>query len=49
MKTKPRDLYDFPDNNIREEPCQENEDLGFILNRSTLEKDNDLISISDLI
>ncbi|KAK8557942.1 hypothetical protein V6N12_010165 [Hibiscus sabdariffa] len=28
-KTKPLDLYDLPCEDIREEPCQENEELGF--------------------
>ncbi|XVF28605.1 hypothetical protein REPUB_Repub15cG0044300 [Reevesia pubescens] len=41
VKTKPRDLYDFPIEEAGEEPCQENEELGSRLHESNLEEDDD--------
>ncbi|KAK8635908.1 hypothetical protein V6N13_004621 [Hibiscus sabdariffa] len=41
MKTKPRDLYDLPCEDAREEPCQENEELGFRFQEFNVGNDDD--------
>ena len=38
-------MYDLPDDDIGDEPCQENENFGFILHGATSESDNDVISL----
>ncbi|KAH7659801.1 hypothetical protein IHE45_16G055000 [Dioscorea alata] len=50
VKTKPHDLYDLPDDDIGDEPCQKSENFGFTLHESTLADDNDVIALdrSDL-
>ena len=39
VKTKPRDLFDLPDDGVGDEPCQVNEDFGFTFQESTSEPD----------
>ncbi|KAL4273495.1 hypothetical protein GQ457_13G017720 [Hibiscus cannabinus] len=41
VKTKPRDLYDLPCEDVREEPCQENEGLGFRFQEFNVGNDDD--------
>ncbi|KAK8659646.1 hypothetical protein V6N13_029843 [Hibiscus sabdariffa] len=41
VKTKPRDLYDLPCKDVREESCQENEELGFRFQEFNVGNDND--------
>ncbi|XVF38317.1 hypothetical protein REPUB_Repub20aG0090900 [Reevesia pubescens] len=41
VKTKPRDLYDLPTEEVGEDPCQENEELGSIYHESNLVEDDD--------
>ncbi|GMJ15430.1 hypothetical protein HRI_005212200 [Hibiscus trionum] len=46
VKTKPRDLYDLPCEDVREEPCQENEKLGFKFHEFNVgNDDNDVVSL----
>ncbi|KAK8672419.1 hypothetical protein V6N13_110790 [Hibiscus sabdariffa] len=47
VKTKPRDLYDLPCEDVREEPCQENEELGFRFQEFNVgnDDDDDLVSL----
>ncbi|GMJ07994.1 hypothetical protein HRI_004468600 [Hibiscus trionum] len=41
VKTKPRDLYDLPCEDVGEEPCQENEELGFRFHEFNVGNDDD--------
>ncbi|KAK8492476.1 hypothetical protein V6N11_021142 [Hibiscus sabdariffa] len=41
VKTKPCDLYDLPCENVREEPCQKNEELSFRFQEFNVGNDDD--------
>ncbi|GMI86518.1 hypothetical protein HRI_002321100 [Hibiscus trionum] len=49
LKTKSRDLYDLPCEDVRKEPCQENEKLGFKFHEFNVgndgDDDNDVVSL----
>ncbi|GMJ14849.1 hypothetical protein HRI_005154100 [Hibiscus trionum] len=47
VKTKPHDLYDLPCEDVGEEPCQENEELGFRFHEFNVgdDDDDDVVSL----